>query len=111
MIESNNRVKNLWQRMDGPLKVGFSFALLGIALTIIGIFRDPTTPITAWSLGVGSLISGGTWGLVSWAIATAAVEVEKDVSQAEATTEAIANEEEPDAAASEESQPDLDEST
>lgn len=86
MTEANSRAKNLWQRMDGPLKVGISFALLGIILTIIGIFRDPTTPITAWSLGVGSLISGLTWGLVSWAIATAAVEVEKDVSQAEAAS-------------------------
>jgi hypothetical protein len=77
--------KNLWQRLDGPLKIGLSFALLGIVLTIIGIFRDPTTPVTAWSLGVGSLISGGVWGLVSWAIATAAVEVEADVTQAEQT--------------------------
>jgi hypothetical protein len=76
--------KNLWQRLDGPLKVGIVFAALGIVLTIIGIFRDPTTPATAWSLGVGSLISGLTWGLVSWAIATAAVEVENDVRQAEA---------------------------
>jgi hypothetical protein len=75
--------RNLWQRLDGPLKIGLAFALLGIVLTIIGIFRDPTTPVTAWSLGVGSLISGGVWGLVSWAIATAAVEVEEDVSQAE----------------------------
>lgn len=74
----NNR-PNLWQRLDGPLKIGLSFALLGIVLTIIGIFRDPTTPITLWSLSIGSLISGGVWGLVSWAIATAAVEVEKDV--------------------------------
>jgi hypothetical protein len=73
--------KNLWQRLDGPLKVGVIFAALGIILTIIGIFRDPTTPVTAWSLGVGSLISGVTWGLVSWAIATAAVEVENDVNQ------------------------------
>ena len=76
--------KNLWQRLDGPLKVGVIFAALGIILTIVGIFRDPTTPITAWSLGVGSLISGLTWGLVSWAIATAAVEVENDVSQQQA---------------------------
>lgn len=87
MAETNNWAKNLWLRMDGPLKVGIFFALLGIVLTIIGIFRDPTTPITAWSLGIGSLISGGTWGLVSWAIATAAVEVEKDVSQAETVVE------------------------
>ncbi len=77
--------KNLWQRLDGPLKIGLSFALLGIVLTVIGIFRDPTTPVTAWSLGMGSLISGGVWGLVSWAIATAAVEVEEDVAQAEQT--------------------------
>ncbi len=76
--------KNIWQRLDGPLKVGLSFAAIGIALTVIGIFRDPTTPVTAWSLIVGSLISGGVWGLVSWAIATAAVEVEEDVQQAQA---------------------------
>lgn len=88
--------KNWWQRLDGPLKVGLVFAALGIILTIIGIFRDPTTPATAWSLGVGSLISGVTWGLVSWAIATAAVEVEKDVSQAEAEQKASAKTDEPE---------------
>lgn len=87
--------KNVWQRLDGPLKVGLVFAALGIILTIVGIFRDPTTPITAWSLGVGSLISGVTWGLVSWAIATAAVEVENDVNQAEAESAASAETDEP----------------
>ncbi len=75
--------KSVWQWLDGPLKVGLAFAILGITLTIIGIFRDPTTPATAWSLGVGSLISGLTWGIVSWGIATAAVEVENDVQQAQ----------------------------
>ena len=85
MAETTGQSKNLWQRMSGPLKIGLIFAALGIALTIIGIFRDPTTPVTAWSLIVGSLISGVTWGLVSWAIATAAVEVETDVAQAQAT--------------------------
>jgi TctA family transporter len=82
-IGHGNQAKNLWQRLNGPLKIGLAFALLGIVLTIIGIFRDPTTPVTTWSLGIGSLISGVTWGLVSWAIATAAVEVEQDVRQAE----------------------------
>jgi uncharacterized BrkB/YihY/UPF0761 family membrane protein len=81
MTETTTQSKNLWQRMSGPLKVGLIFAVLGIALTVIGIFRDPTTPVTAWSLIVGSLISGVTWGLVSWAIATAAVEVENDVTE------------------------------
>lgn len=75
------RNKNLWQRMPGPVKIGFSFAVVGILLTVIGILRDPTTPVNAWSLGMGVLISGGTWGVVSWAIATAAVEVERDVAE------------------------------
>jgi hypothetical protein len=83
MASANNKNKNLWQRLNGPAKIGLGFALLGIIMTIAGIFKDPGTPVTAWSLIVGSLISGGTWGLVSWAIATAAVEVEKDVAQAE----------------------------
>ena len=83
MASSNN----IWQRLDGPLKVGLFFAILGIILTIVGIFRDPTTPVTAWSLTVGSLISGGVWGVVSWAIATAAVEVEEDVQQAQASSD------------------------
>jgi hypothetical protein len=73
--------KNLWQRLNGPTKIGIVFAAAGIVLTIIGIFRDPTTPVNAWSLAVGTLISGGTWGVVSWAIATAAVEVERDLAE------------------------------
>jgi hypothetical protein len=71
--------KSLWRRMNGPLKIGVIFAVIGIVLTVIGIFRDPTVPVTAWSIGMGALISGGTWGVVSWAIATAAVEVERDL--------------------------------
>jgi len=80
--------KNLWRRLNGPTKIGLVCAAIGILLTIIGIFRDPTTPVNAWSLGMGALISGGTWGLVSWAIATAAVEVERDVAEAESEDEA-----------------------
>ncbi len=80
--------KNLWQRLNGPTKIGLAFAAVGILLTVIGILRDPTTPVNAWSLGMGVLISGGTWGVVSWAIATAAVEVERDVAEAEREEEA-----------------------
>jgi len=72
-------VKHRWQALSGPLKIGLSFALIAIIATIIGIFRDPGTPVTAWSLIVGSLMGGLTWGLVFWAIATAAVTVENDV--------------------------------
>ena len=88
-------VKAVWQRLDGPLKVGASFAALGITLTIVGIFRDPTTPVTAWSLGIGSLIAGSVWGLVSWAIATAAVEVEDDVRRAQEEVQSEADSGEP----------------
>jgi hypothetical protein len=97
MISSNidSRSKNLWQRLDGPLKIGLAFALMGIILTIIGILRDPTTPVNAWSLGVGSLIAGVTWGLVTWAIATAAVEVENDVAEAETEQKVAAKTDEP----------------
>ena len=75
-----------WHRLSGPVKIGLSFATIAIILTIVGIFRDPGTPITAWSLIVGSLISGIVWGGISWVIATAAVVVENDIS-VEHTTE------------------------
>ena len=75
----SNRLKSL----NGPLKIGLAFALAGVILTVVGIFRDPGTPVTAWSLVVGSLISGVTWGLISWAIAFAAVTVENDVAAGE----------------------------
>jgi hypothetical protein len=82
--EPNSRGRpSLWRRLNGPTKIGLGFAVVGILLTVIGVFRDPTTPVNAWSLIVGALISGGTWGLVSWAIATAAVEVERDVAETE----------------------------
>ena len=79
--------KNVWRRLNGPTKIGLAFAAVGILLTVIGILRDPTTPLNAWSLGMGALISGGTWGVVSWAIATAAVEVERDVAEADGKDE------------------------
>jgi len=78
-LQANDRTG--WQRLGGPTKVGIIFALIGIVLTVIGVLRDPTTPVTAWSLGMGALISGLTWGVVSWAIATAAVEVERDLNE------------------------------
>ena len=68
-----------WKKLDGPAKIGLGFGGIAVVLTVVGILRDPGTPVTLWSLGVGSLISGLMWGLVSWAIATAAVTVEEDV--------------------------------
>lgn len=70
---------NIWKRLSGPVKIGLAFALVAVALSVFGVLRDPGTPKTIWAFAVASLIGGGTWGLVSWAIATAAVEVEKDL--------------------------------
>jgi hypothetical protein len=72
----------IWKRLGGPAKIGLGFGLVAVILTVFGILRDPNTPNTLWAFVVGSLIGGGTWGLVSWAIATAAVEVERDLDQA-----------------------------
>ena len=76
-----------WQQLSGPVKIGLGFALVAVILTIVGIFRDPGTPITAWSLIVGSLISGITWGVISWVIALAAVTVENDIAKGDRESE------------------------
>jgi len=72
----------LWSRLSGPLKVGLIFAALGMLLAIVGIVRG-MVPLNPLSIFLALLISGGSWGVVSWAIATAAVDVEKDVAGTE----------------------------
>ncbi|MFN8486394.1 MAG: hypothetical protein U0350_02305 [Caldilineaceae bacterium] len=64
-------------KLSSPLKVGLSFGLLGIMLTVIGIFRG-NVPLHPANMGMALLIGGGVWFLVSWAVATAAVDVEQD---------------------------------
>jgi len=82
-------VKDIWKRLSGPVKVGIFFGGLAIVMAVVGLVRgSATAPLTARSLIMAILISGGTWGLVSWAIATAAVDVERDVAEAEAADEA-----------------------
>jgi len=68
------------QKLSTPLKIGLSFGLLGIVLTIIGIIRG-NVPLNPASIGMALLIGGGVWFLVSWAVATAAVDVEKDMEE------------------------------
>jgi hypothetical protein len=70
-------------RWSAPLKIGASAAALGLLLSVIGIARGQV-PINPLSILLALLISGGMWGLVAWAIATAAVDVETDVAVAEA---------------------------
>ncbi len=72
-------MKERFSNLSAPVKIGIIFAAIAIVLTVVGVVRDPGTPVNLWTLTVGSLISGAMWGLVSWAIATAAVAVENDV--------------------------------
>lgn len=68
------------KRLSGPLKVGLIAALLGILLAVVGIARG-AVPANALSIFLALLISGLSWGMVAWAIATAAADVEQDLGE------------------------------
>jgi hypothetical protein len=70
----------LWSRISLPLKVGLAFALVAMLLAAVGIVRG-IVPADPRSILLALLISGGSWGLVSWAVATAVVDVERDVAE------------------------------
>jgi len=69
------------------MKIGLAAAAIAVVLVIIGIIRG-NVPLNPLSILIALLISAGSWGLVAWAIATAAVDVESDVAEAEAEAEA-----------------------
>jgi hypothetical protein len=62
-------------RLSGPVAVGLFFALLGIGLSLVGLGREHNLSLRNVALAV--VLGGGTWGLISWAIATAVVQVDK----------------------------------
>ena len=72
--------------LKGPAKIGLGFALTGGLLAGLGWFVNPqfaARTFNSFVLAVG--ISSVTWGVVAWAIATAALDVERDVEQAESS--------------------------
>jgi hypothetical protein len=63
----------------GPVLIGVIAALVAIALSVFGMIRNPdATPLNLRSLFLVVVLAGGSWGLIAWAIATAAVEAGKD---------------------------------
>ncbi len=68
-------MKDSWSRLNGPLKIGLVIGLLGALLTVIGLVQGNFAPLTLRTLLLGILLGGGSWGLVSWAIASAAADV------------------------------------
>jgi hypothetical protein len=72
-------VKKGWRRLGLPMQVGMMVAFIGVFLAVIGIARG-NVPANPLSILLALLISGGSWGLVAWAVTRAAVDVERDLS-------------------------------
>jgi len=68
--------------MNAPLRVGVVFAVIAMLLAVVGIVRG-NIPLNPVSILLALLISGGSWGVVSWAVATAVMDVEEDVAAAD----------------------------
>ena len=64
-------MKRFWMRLGGPVKIGLVVGAIGALLTVIGLLTGNWAPLTLRSLLLGILLGGGSWGVVSWAIAEA----------------------------------------
>lgn len=71
-------MKERWQRLGGPVQIGLVVGLIGALLTVAGLLMGNLAPLTVRSLLLGILLGGGSWGVVSWAIASAAVDALHD---------------------------------
>ncbi len=83
MTEQKTETLTVWQRvrtwLRGPVLVGVIAAVVAISLSVFGMVRNPeATPVNLRSLLLVVVLAGGSWGLIAWAIATAAVEAGKD---------------------------------
>ncbi len=73
---------SLWQRvrgaLHGPLLIGLVAAIIAVGLSLYGMIVNHAAPLTLNSIVLVILIAGGSWGLIAWAVATAAVEAGRD---------------------------------
>jgi hypothetical protein len=67
-------MKLRWRTLSGPVKIGLGFGLIGAVLTVTGLLTGNLAALTARSLLLGILLGGGSWGVVSWAVAAAAAD-------------------------------------
>jgi hypothetical protein len=75
-MESSMKLR--WQQLSGPLKIGLVIGAIGAVLTVAGLLLGHLAPLTWHSLLLGILLGGGSWGVVSWAIASAAADATSD---------------------------------
>lgn len=80
-----------WKQLGGPVKIGLVLGLIGALLTVIGLLMGNLAPLTVRSLVLGVILGGGSWGVVSWAIATVAADVDGDAASADAVAGAPAS--------------------
>jgi hypothetical protein len=79
--------KKAWYAHGGiPMRVGLVCAALGVLLALVGIARG-NVPANLLSIFLALAISGGSWGVVSWAVATAAVDVSHDIADSDEENE------------------------
>lgn len=71
-------MKGFWERLGGPGRIGLVVGLIGALLTVAGLVAGNLAPLTVRSLLLGVLLGGGSWGVVSWAIASAAADAMAD---------------------------------
>jgi hypothetical protein len=67
-------MKQRWTRLGGPIKIGLVVGIIGALLTVIGLLTGDFAPLTVRSFLLGIILGGGSWGVVSWAIASAAAD-------------------------------------
>jgi hypothetical protein len=64
-------MKRFWIRLSGPVKIGLVVGVIGALLTVVGLFTGNFAPLSVRTVLLGILLGGGSWGVVSWAIAAA----------------------------------------
>lgn len=72
----------MFKKLSLPVRIGLGFGLAGILFVIVGIVRG-NVPANPASIAMALLIGGGFWFLVAWAVASAAVDVETDIAEAD----------------------------
>ncbi|MEA3336003.1 MAG: hypothetical protein U9R25_08860 [Chloroflexota bacterium] len=87
MSTANSSNRSSLGRFSGPVKIGLAAATLALVLALVGIARG-NVPLNPLSILLALGISAGSWGLVAWAVATAACDVEADLAEVQQAAEA-----------------------
>ncbi|RME10453.1 MAG: hypothetical protein D6802_09370 [Ardenticatenia bacterium] len=67
-----------WSQLDLPTKIGIATALTAMALSLLGIARNPEIDFNVRTFFVATVIAGSTWGFIAWGIAVAIMDIEEE---------------------------------